>query len=93
MTFRNYLKMRTGELTALEAIEEGGTVDARWTLLLMLHGLFQEPEYIGHLPGPAGPARRARLVGRGRALDPGPRLVLIRRPDASRRFDLRGGAG
>ena len=47
MTFRNYLKMRTGELTALEAIEEGGTVDARWTLLLMLHGLLQEPEYIG----------------------------------------------
>jgi hypothetical protein len=47
MTFRNYLKMRTGELTALEAIEDGGTVDARWTLLLMLHGLLQEPEYIG----------------------------------------------
>jgi hypothetical protein len=47
MTFRSYLKMRTGELTALEAIEEGGTVDARWTLLLMLHGLLQEPEYIG----------------------------------------------
>lgn len=47
MTFRNYLKMRTGELSALEAIEEGGTVDARWTLLLMLHGLLQEPEYIG----------------------------------------------
>jgi hypothetical protein len=47
MTFRNYLKMRTGELTALEAIEDGGTVDARWTLLLMLHGLLQEPEYVG----------------------------------------------
>jgi hypothetical protein len=47
MTFRNYLKMRTGELTALEAIEEGGLVDARWTLLLMLHGLLQEPEYMG----------------------------------------------
>ncbi len=47
MTWRNYLKMRTGELTALEAIEEGGAVDARWTLLLMLHGLLQEPEYIG----------------------------------------------
>ena len=25
----------------------GGTVDARWTLLLMLHGLLQEPEYMG----------------------------------------------
>lgn len=47
MTFRNYLKMRTGELSALEAIEDGGTVDARWTLLLMLHGLLQEPEYMG----------------------------------------------
>lgn len=46
MTWRNYLKMRTGELTALEAIEDGGTVDARWTLLLMLHGLLQEDEYI-----------------------------------------------
>lgn len=47
MTFRNYLKMRAGELTALEAIEDGGTVGARWTLLLMLHGLLQEPEYVG----------------------------------------------
>jgi hypothetical protein len=46
MTYRNYLRMRTGELTALEAIEDGGTVDARWTLLLMLHGLLQEPEYM-----------------------------------------------
>lgn len=45
MTWRNYLLMRRGELTALEAIEDGGTVDARWTLLLMLHGLLQEPEY------------------------------------------------
>jgi hypothetical protein len=47
MTWRNYLKLRTGELTALEAIEEGGAVEARWTLLLMLHGLLQEPEYVG----------------------------------------------
>ena len=46
MTWRNYLRMRTGELTALEAIEDGGVVDARWTLLLMLHGLLQEPEYL-----------------------------------------------
>lgn len=46
MTWRNYLRMRAGELTALEAIEDGGSVDARWTLLLMLHGLLQEPEYV-----------------------------------------------
>lgn len=45
MTWRNYLRLRAGEATALEAIEEGGTVDARWTLLLLLHGLLQEPEY------------------------------------------------
>jgi hypothetical protein len=47
MTWRNYLRMRSGEVTPLEAIEEsGGTVDARWTLLLLLHGLLQEPEYV-----------------------------------------------
>ena len=46
MTWRNYLRMRAGEVTALEGIEEGGTVDARWTLLLLLHGLLQEPEYV-----------------------------------------------
>jgi hypothetical protein len=46
MTFRNYLRMRAGELTALEAIEDGGRVDARWTLLLLLHGLLQEPTYV-----------------------------------------------
>lgn len=45
MTWRNYLRMRSGEVTPLEGIEEGGTVDARWTLLLLLHGLLQEPEY------------------------------------------------
>lgn len=47
MTWRNYLHMRAGRLTALEAIEDGGHVDARWTLLLLLHGLLQEPEYVG----------------------------------------------
>lgn len=46
MTWRNYLRLRCGEATALEAIEEGGAVDARWTLLLLLHGLLQEPEYV-----------------------------------------------
>ncbi len=46
MTWRNYLRMRSGELSALEAIEDGGIVDARWTLLLLLHGLLQEPEYV-----------------------------------------------
>jgi len=46
MTWRNYLRMRAGQVTALEGIEEGGTVDARWTLLLLLHGLLQEPTYV-----------------------------------------------
>lgn len=46
MTWRNYLRMRAGEVTALEGIEEGGNVDARWTLLLLLHGLLQQPTYI-----------------------------------------------
>ncbi|HPU40243.1 MAG TPA: hypothetical protein PLS63_11780 [Microthrixaceae bacterium] len=46
MSFRNYLKMRAGQATALEAIEDGGTVDARWTLLLLLHGLIQSPAYV-----------------------------------------------
>lgn len=47
MTWRNYLRMRAGEVTALEGIEEGGLTDARWTHLLMLHGLLQEREYVG----------------------------------------------
>ncbi len=51
MSFRNYLKMRSGDLTALEAIEDGGTVDARWTLLLLLHGLIQSPEYVAAYRG------------------------------------------
>jgi len=46
MSFRNYLSMRSGRSTALEAIEDGGTVDARWTLLLLLHGLIQSPVYV-----------------------------------------------
>lgn len=46
MTWRNYLRMRSGEVTALEGIEEGGLTDARWTHLLMLHGLLQEREYV-----------------------------------------------
>lgn len=46
MTWRNYLRMRSGEVTALEGIEEGGSTDARWTHLLMLHGLLQEKEYV-----------------------------------------------
>ena len=57
MTWRNYLRMREGHVTALEGIEEGGTVDARWTLLLLLHGLLQEPEYVDIYRGlPAVPA-------------------------------------
>jgi hypothetical protein len=46
MSFRNYLRMRTGELTSLEAIEDGGAVDGRWTLMLLLHGLVQDPAYV-----------------------------------------------
>lgn len=47
MSFRNYLKMRTGELTALEAIADGGDVgNTRWTLLLLLHGLIQSRPYV-----------------------------------------------
>jgi hypothetical protein len=44
MTWGNYLRMRSGELTALEAIEDRGSVDGRWTLLLLLHGLVQQEE-------------------------------------------------
>lgn len=51
MSFRNYLKMRSGQATALEAIEDGGTVDARWTLLLLLHGMIQSPEYVAAYRG------------------------------------------
>lgn len=47
MTWRNYLRMRSGELDPLQAIEDGGVVDARWTLLLLLHGLLQQPRYVG----------------------------------------------
>ncbi|MCZ7630037.1 MAG: hypothetical protein M5U19_13745 [Microthrixaceae bacterium] len=46
MTFANYLHMRTGEKTYLEAIADGGTVgDTRWTLLLLLHGIVQQQRY------------------------------------------------
>lgn len=46
ITFANYLRMRTGEKTALEAIADGGGVgDTRWTLLLLLHGIFQKRRY------------------------------------------------
>ena len=51
MSFRNYLKMRSGQATALEAIEDGGSVDARWTLLLLLHGMIQSPEYVAAYRG------------------------------------------
>jgi hypothetical protein len=47
MAFRNYLRMRAGEMGALEAIAEGGDVgDTRWTMLLLLHGLLQEDAYV-----------------------------------------------
>ncbi len=51
MTFRNYLRMRTGELSSLEAIEDGGAIDGRWTLMLLLHGLVQDPAYVATLRG------------------------------------------
>ena len=58
MTFRNYLRMRSGELTALEAIADGGDVsDTRWTLLLLLHGLIQSEPYVAaYRAMPAMPA-------------------------------------
>ena len=43
LTWRNYLRMRAGEINSLEAVEEGGTVDGRWTVLMLLHGLVQSP--------------------------------------------------
>jgi hypothetical protein len=46
ITFANYLRMRTGEKTALEAIADGGGVgETRWTLLLLLHGIVQRRRY------------------------------------------------
>lgn len=52
MSFRNYLRMRTGELTALEAIADGGDVsDTRWTLLLLLHGFIQSDAYVAAYRG------------------------------------------
>ena len=47
VSFANYLRMRTGERTDLEAIADGGTVgDTRWTLLLLLHGIVQRQRYV-----------------------------------------------
>lgn len=43
LTWRSYLRMRAGELNSLEAVEEGGNVGGRWTVLLLLHGLVQSP--------------------------------------------------
>ena len=46
VSFANYLQMRTGEKSYLEAIADGGTVgDTRWTLLLLLHGIVQQQRY------------------------------------------------
>ena len=47
VSFANYLRMRTGERSSLEAIADGGTVgETRWTLLLLLHGIYQQPRYM-----------------------------------------------
>ena len=56
MTWRNYLRMRAGQVTALEGIEEGGLVDARARLC-------------GYLSRAAADTCRAWVVGRGRSLD------------------------
>lgn len=56
VSFRNYLRLRSGQINALEAIEDGGTVDARWTILLLLHGLLQDRNFTAlwqTLPSPA----------------------------------------
>jgi hypothetical protein len=46
LTFQNYLRLRSGVLSPLEAIEAGGDVSTvRWTVLLMLHGLLQDETY------------------------------------------------
>jgi hypothetical protein len=46
VSFANYLHMRTGVKSYLEAIADGGTVgDTRWTLLLLLHGIVQQQRY------------------------------------------------
>lgn len=46
MSFGNYLRLRSGEISYLEAIADGGTVgDTRWTLLLLLHGIVQQRRY------------------------------------------------
>lgn len=41
----NFMKLCAREMTALEAIEDGGSIDARWTSLLLIHGLMQQPEF------------------------------------------------
>lgn len=47
VSFANYLRMRTGERSSLEAIADGGTVgETRWTLLLLLHGIYQQERYV-----------------------------------------------
>jgi hypothetical protein len=46
LTYPNYLRLRTGERTALEAVADGGDVgDTRWTLLLLVHGIIQQEPY------------------------------------------------
>lgn len=45
MPWGNFMKLRARKMTALEAIEAGGSIDARWTSLLLIHGLMQQPEF------------------------------------------------
>lgn len=47
MRWSSYLDLRAGECDYLEAVEDGGDVaDTRWTLLLLLHGIVQTPQYV-----------------------------------------------
>lgn len=47
MAYRNYVRARAGEISFLEAVLDGGSLeDSRWTHLLMLHGIVQDPAYV-----------------------------------------------
>jgi hypothetical protein len=45
ITWRNYLRVRSGDLDPLEAGAEG-TVEGHWTHLLLLHGLLQQADHV-----------------------------------------------
>ncbi len=43
-----HLEWRRGECTVLEALE-GAAIEARWQVMLLAHGLLQQPEWTGPL--------------------------------------------